>query len=124
MKKFMIALVAMFAMTMSANAQSNNNKYESQVTAAQIASYLDLRIDQQDAFNTAMAQFNSSMESLYKLQDPTKGLEAWQKIKARHEQTMKKVLNDKQYDKYMEMFELTVKNTTERIESQRQTATR
>ena len=124
MKKFMIALVAMFAMTMSANAQSNNNKYESQVTAAQIASYLDLRIDQQDAFNTAMAQFNSSMESLYKLQDPTKGLEAWQKIKARHEQTMKKVLNDKQYDKYMEMFELTSKNASERIESQRQTATR
>lgn len=123
MKKFMIALVAMFAMTMSANAQSNNN-YESQVTAAQIASYLDLRIDQQDAFNTAMAQFNSSMESLYKLQDPTKGLEAWQKIKARHEQTMKKVLNDKQYDKYMEMFELTTKNATEQIESQRQTATR
>ena len=123
MKKFMIALVAMFAMTMSANAQSNNN-YESQVTAAQIASYLDLRIDQQDAFNTAMAQFNSSMESLYKLQDPTKGLEAWQKIKARHEQTMKKVLNDKQYDKYMEMFELTSKNASEQIESQRQTATR
>ena len=123
MKKFMIALVAMFAMTMSANAQSNNN-YESQVTAAQIASYLDLRIDQQDAFNTAMAQFNSSMESFYKLQDPAKGLEAWQKIKARHEQTMKKVLNDKQYDKYMEMFELTTKNATEQIESQRQTATR
>ena len=123
MKKFMIALVAMFAMTMSANAQSNNN-YESQVTAAQIASYLDLRIDQQDAFNTAMAQFNSSMESLYKLQDPTKGLEAWQKIKARHEQTMKKVLNEKQYEKYLTMFELTTKNATEQIESQRQTATR
>ena len=122
MKKFMIALVAMFAMTMSANAQSINNN--SGVTASQIASYIDLRIDQQDAFNTAMAQFSSSMEAIYKLQDPAKGMEAWQKIKARHEQTMKKVLNDKQYDKYMEMFELTVKNTTERIESQRQTATR
>ena len=122
MKKFMIALVAMFAMTMSANAQSINNN--SGVTASQIASYIDLRIDQQDAFNTAMAQFSSSMEAIYKLQDPAKSMEAWQKIKARHEQTMKKVLNDKQYDKYMEMFELTVKNTTERIESQRQTATR
>ena len=123
MKKMIIALVAMFAMTMSANAQSNN-KYESQVTTAQIASYLDLRIDQQDAFNTAMAQFNSSMESFYKLQDPAKGLEAWQKIKARHEQTMKKVLNEKQYEKYLTMFELTTKNATEQIESQRQTATR
>ena len=123
MKKMIIALVAMFAMTMSANAQSNN-KYESQVTTAQIASYLDLRIDQQDAFNTAMAQMTKSMEAIYQLKDPSKGMEAWQKIKTRHENTMKKVLNDKQYDKYMEMFELTVKNTTERIESQRQTATR
>ena len=122
MKKMIIALVAMFAMTMSVNAQSNNN--ESQVTAAQIASYLDLRIDQQEAFNTAMAQFNSSMESFYKLQDPAKGLEAWQKIKTRHENTMKKVLDEKQYNKYMEVFNLTTKNATERIESQRQTATR
>ena len=113
MKKFMIALVAMFAMTMSVNAQSNNN--ESHITAAQIANYLDLRIDQQDAFNTAMAQFGSSMEAIYKLQDPAKGMEAWAKIKANHENRMKKVLDEKQYQKYMQMFELTAKNAAERI---------
>lgn len=109
----MIALVAMFAMTMSVNAQSNNN--ESHITAAQIANYLDLRIDQQDAFNTAMAQFGSSMEAIYKLQDPAKGMEAWAKIKANHENRMKKVLDEKQYQKYMQMFELTAKNAAERI---------
>ena len=113
MKKFMIALVAMFAMTMSVNAQSNNN--ESHITAAQIANYLDLRIDQQDAFNTAMAQFGSSMEAIYKLQDPAKGMEAWAKIKANHENRMKKVLDEKQYQKYMQMFELTAKNAAARI---------
>ena len=113
MKKFMIALVAMFAMTMSVNAQSNNN--ESHITAAQIANYLDLRIDQQDAFNTAMAQFGSSMEAIYKLQDPAKGMEAWAKVKASHEKRMQKVLDEKQYQKYMQMFELTAKNAAERI---------
>ena len=115
MKKFMIALVAMFAMTMSVNAQSNNDNNKSHVTAAQIASYIDLRIDQQDAFNTAMAQFGSSMEAIYKLQDPAKGMEAWTKVKANHENRMKKVLDEKQYQKYMQMFELTAKNAAERI---------
>ena len=123
MKKMIIALVAMFAMTMSANAQSNN-KYESQVTTAQIASYLDLRIDQQDAFNTAMAQLNSSMEAIYNLQDPAKGVEAWQKVKTRHEKTMQKVLDKKQYKKYMTMFELTEKNTAERLTHQQNLANR
>jgi|GEM_PF-6505848 hypothetical protein len=42
MKKFMIALVAMFVMTMSANAQSEN---KSQVSLDKIASYLELRVD-------------------------------------------------------------------------------
>lgn len=123
MKKFLIALVAMFAMTMSAHAQSNINN-DSQVSTSQIASYLDLRIDQQEAFNTAMAQFNSSLELLYKMQDPAKSMEAWQKIKTRHEQTMKKVLDEKQYEKYFSMFELTVKNTSERMTEQQQMANR
>ena len=96
MKKFMIALVAMFAMTMSVNAQSNNDNNESHVTAA-------------------MAQFGSSMEAIYKLQDPAKGMEAWAKVKANHENRMKKVLDEKQYQKYMQMFELTAKNAAERI---------
>ena len=123
MKKFMIALVAMFAMTMSANAQSNDNN-ESHVTTAQIASYLDLRINQQEAFNTAMEQFNSSMAAVYNLQDPAKGMEAWQKVKSRHEKRMQKVLDEKQYEKYMKMFELTAKNTAERLTQQQSLANR
>ena len=119
----MIALVAMFAMTMSANAQSNDNN-ESHVTTAQIASYLDLRINQQEAFNTAMEQFNSSMAAVYNLQDPAKGMEAWQKVKSRHEKRMQKVLDEKQYEKYMKMFELTAKNTAERLTQQQSLANR
>ena len=121
MKKMIIALVAMFAMTMSVNAQSNDNN-ESHVTKAQIASYLDLRINQQDAFNTAMEQFNSSMAAVYNLQDPAKGMEAWQKVKTSHEKRMQKVLDEKQYQKYMTMFELTAKNTAARLTQQQSLA--
>lgn len=121
MKKMMIALVAMFVMTMSANAQSENN---SQVTIGQIATYLDIRVNQQDAFKTAMAQFSSSMESLYQLKDPTKGVEAWQKIQANHKKAMKKVLDEAQYKKYIAMLELTAKNTAERLAEQQVTANR
>ena len=37
------------------------------------------------------------------------------KIQARHKANMKKLLDEKQYKKYIEIFDLTVKNTAERI---------
>ena len=112
MKKMMIALVAMFVMTMSANAQSNDN---GKISFDRMSSYLELTIDQVEPVKTAMAQFSSSMEAYYQLEDATKGGEAWEKIQARHKMTMKKILSEKQYNKYIQMLDLTVKNTAERI---------
>ena len=112
MKKMMIALVAMFVMTMSANAQSDNN---SKLTFDRLSSYLELRVNQIEPVKTAMAQLGSSMEAYYQLKDASKGAEAWEKIQARHKKTMKKVLNEKQYDRYVKMLDLTVKNTAERM---------
>jgi len=112
MKKMMIALVAMFVMTMSANAQSDNN---SKLTFDRLSSYLELTVNQIEPVKTAMAQFSSSMEAYYQLKDASKGAEAWEKIQARHKKTMKKVLNEKQYDRYVKMLDLTVKNTAERM---------
>jgi hypothetical protein len=57
------------------------------------------------------------------LQDASKSAETWEKIQARHKATMKKVLDKKQYDKYMAMLDLTVKNTADRIIEQ-QTASK
>ena len=113
MKKMMIALVAMFVMTMSANAQSNDNN--SKNSFDRMSSYLELTVDQIEPVKTAMAQFNSSMEAYYQLKDATKGSETWEKIQARHKATMKKVLNEKQYNKYVLMLDLTAKNTAERM---------
>ena len=116
MKKMMIALVAMFAMTMSANAQSNDNN--GNLSFDRMSSYLELRVDQIEPVKTALAQFNSSMEAYYQLQDASKGGEAWEKIQSRHKKTMKKILSEKQYNKYVQTFDLTVKNTAERMMNQ------
>ena len=113
MKKMMIALVAMFAMTMSANAQSNDNN--SKYSFDRMSSYLELTVDQIEPVKTAMAQFSISMEAYYQLEDASKGAEAWEKIQARHKATMKKILSKKQFDKYIQMLDLTAKNTTERM---------
>ena len=115
MKKMMIAFVAMFVMTMSANAQSNDNN--GNLSFDRMSSYLELTIDQREPVKTAMAQLNSSMEAYYQLQDVSRGGEAWEKIQDRHKKTMKKLLSEKQYNKYVQIFDLTVKHTAERMKS-------
>ena len=116
MKKMFFALVAMVMMTMSVNAQSIDNN--SKLTFDRLASYLELTVNQMEPVKKAMAQFESSMEAYNQLQDVSKGGEAWEKIQARHKATMKKVLSEKQYDKYVKTLDLTAKNTAERIMDQ------
>jgi hypothetical protein len=113
MKKMMIALVAMFVMTMSANAQSNDNN--GKISFDRLSSYLELTANQIEPVRTAMAQFSNSMEAYYQLNDATKGSEAWEKIQARHKATMKSILDEKQYNKYIQMLDLTAKNAAEKI---------
>jgi hypothetical protein len=116
MKKMFFALVAMVMMTMSANAQSNDNN--SKLTFDRVAGYLELRVNQVEPVKTAMAQFESSMEAYYQLQDASKAAETWEKIQTRHKATMKKVLDEEQYKKYLATLDLTVKNAANRIKDQ------
>ena len=109
----MIALVAMFVMTMSANAQSNDNN--GKLSFDRLSSYLELTVNQVEPAKTAMAQFERSMQAYYQLKDVSKGGEAWEKIQANHKKTMKKILSKKQYNKYTQMLDLTVKNTAEQM---------
>ena len=113
MKKMMIALVAMFVMTMSANAQSVNN--DSKLTFDRLSSYLELTSDQREPVKIAMAQFSASMEACYQLKDASKAGEAWEKVQNGHKKAMKKILDEKQYDKYVQTLDLTVKNAAERM---------
>ena len=116
MKKMIFALVAMVMMTMSANAQSIDNN--SKLTFDRLASYLELTINQMEPVKKAMAQFDSSMEAIYQADDASKAGEAWETIQNRHKQTMKKILSEKQYNKYVKTLDLTAKNTAERIMDQ------
>ena len=121
MKKMIFALVAMVMMTMSVNAQSNDNN--GKLTFDRLANYLELRVNQIEPVKTAMAQFESSMQAYYQLQDASKAGETWEKIQTRHKETMKDILSKKQYEKYVNTLDLTVKNTAERIMMQ-QTASK
>ena len=113
MKKMIFALVAMVMMAMNAKAQSNDNN--GKLTFDRLASYLELTSNQIEPVKTAMAQFESSMEAYNQLQNATKGIEAWEKIQARHKQNLKRILSEKQYDKYVKMLDLTARNTADRI---------
>lgn len=121
MKKMMIALVAMVMMTMSANAQSVNN--DSQLTFNRMSNYLELTINQIEPVKKAMAQFTTSVEVIYQMENASKANEAWLKIQANHKAKMKQILNEKQYNKYTQMLDLTAQNTAERI-SQQMTASK
>ena len=122
MKKMIFALVAMVMMTMSANAQSNDNN--SKLTFDRLASYLELRINQVEPVKTAMAQFESSMKAYHQLQDASKAVKTWENIQARHKQTMKKILSEKQYEKYVKTLDLTVNNAAERMQDQQELASK
>ena len=113
MKKMIFALVAMVMMTMSANAQSNDNN--GKLTFDRLSNYLELTSEQIQPVKTAMAQFESSMEALYQIREAARGSEAWEKIQARHKLTMKNILDEKQYNKYVSMLDLTAKNTADRM---------
>ena len=113
MKKIIVALVAIFVMTMGANAQSKDNN--GTISFDRLSNYLELRANQVEPVKTAMAQFSSSMEAYYQLKDASKASETWDKIQARHKMTMKKILSEKQYNKYTQMLDLTVKNTAEKM---------
>jgi hypothetical protein len=75
---------------MGANAQSNDNY--GKLSFDRLSSYLELRVNQVEPVKTALAQFNSSMEAYYQLQDASKAGETWEKIQARHKETMKEIL--------------------------------
>ena len=116
MKKMIFALVAMVMMTMSANAQRNDN--DGRQTFDRLANYLELTVNQIDPVRTALAQFDKMLGTIDQQQDASKAGEAWEKIQARHKQTMKKLLSEKQYDKYVKTLDLTIKNTADRMMDQ------
>ena len=107
MKKIVFAIVVMFAMTMNVNAKSN----DSSVFFKRISCYLELDKNQMETVKVSMAEFNESMESLSHQRGRGKGFKSVNNIVDRHKKQMKQILTDKQYKKFEEIFDLTVRNT-------------
>ena len=106
MKKIISALVVMFAMTMSVNAQSNDTS----MFFKRIGCYLELDKNQIETVEISMTEFNEAMDALTDLTATGKTVDS---IVNRHKKQMKLILNDKQYKKYEEILDLTVRNTIE-----------
>ena len=121
----MIALVAMFAMTTSVNAKSNDTS----MIFKRIGCYLELDKNQIETVEVSITEFNKSMEALSHKRGRGMGFRSANKIVDRHKKQMKQILNDKQYKKYEKIFDLTVHNTIEinnelKINNERMTAAR
>ena len=106
MKKIISALVVMFAMTMSVNAQSNDTS----MFFKRIGCYLELDKNQIETVEISMTEFNEAMDALTDLIAAGKTVDS---IVNRHKKQMKLILNDKQYKKDVEILDLTVHNTIE-----------
>ena len=64
-----------------------------------------------ETVKVSMAEFNESMESLSHQRGRGKGFKSVNNIVDRHKKQMKQILTDKQYKKFEEIFDLTVRNT-------------
>ena len=106
MKKMIFAIVAMFAMTTSVNAKSNDTS----MFFKRIGCYLELDKNQIETVEVSITEFNKSMEALSDQIGTGKSLD---NIVDRHKKQMKHILNDKQYKKYEEILDLTIRNTIE-----------
>ena len=107
MKKIIFAIMAMFVMTMSVNAKSN----DSSVFFKRMSCYLELDKNQMETVKVSMAEFNKAMEALSQKRGRGMGFRTANKIVDRHKKQMKQILSDKQYKKFEEIFDLTVRNT-------------
>lgn len=109
MKKFFLAIVATVMMSMSANAQSVNRLFNFN----KVADYLELTAQQFEPAKTAIAQFEAMKQACDNVQDKSESAEARSRVLNKHKVAMKKVLTQKQYDKYVGLLELTLKNQAE-----------
>jgi hypothetical protein len=75
-----------------------------------IGCYLELDKNQIETVEISMTEFNEAMDALTDLIAAGKTVDS---IVNRHKKQMKLILNDKQYKKYVEILDLTVRNTIE-----------
>ena len=110
MKKIVLTLVAMMAVTCSFAKSSNADKrFDMSCDIYQLSTVLDLDEQQMDAVEVIQDNFSNEMLSLATLRGPQQRHRIHQVVRKDAEQ-MRQVLNDKQFFTYMRIVMATLRN--------------
>ena len=112
MKKMIVTLVAMMAVTFSfAETNSNNvdRRFDMSCNMDRLSEVLALDEDQAEAVETIHNNFNSELKSLASVRGPIQRHLVHQAVR-KDAQKMKSVLNDKQFGLYMRIMLNTLRN--------------
>ena len=109
MKKVVLTLVAMMAVTFSFAKSSADKQYDMSCDIYRLSVTLDLDDEQMDAVETIQDNFSNEMQALAS----QKGL--WQRVNIRKAvrkdaEQMRQVLNDEQFHTYMRILMATLHN--------------
>lgn len=117
MKKYFIMLVMLFTMNVVMFAEDNNvnevesvEKYDFNVNTRKLASFLELSEDQMDAVEQVVNELSNDMHFAFY----ENGSDARKKVVAnavnKNAKYMSYILNNKQYHKYLLVFNVTLRN--------------
>ena len=110
MKKIVLSLVAMMAVTFSFAKSSNADKrFDMSCDIYRLSVVLDLDERQMDAVEAIHDDFSTEMQSLSTLKGPQQRFRIHQTVRKEAAQ-MRQVLNDKQFRTYMRILMVTLHN--------------
>lgn len=109
MKKIVLTLVAMMAVTAGFASSNADKRFDMSCDIYQLSVVLDLDERQMDAVEEIQDKFSSEMQSLSTLKGPQLRFRIHQAIRDDARQ-MRQVLNDKQFFHYMRIVMATLRN--------------
>ena len=110
MKKIVLTLVAMMAVTCSfAKSNETDKRFDMSCDIYRLSVVLDLDERQMDAVEAILDDFSNEMQSLTTLKGPQQRFRIHQAVRKDAKQ-MRRVLNDKQYNTYMMLLGTTLHN--------------
>ena len=110
MKKVVLTLVAMMAVTFSfAKSNEADKRFDMSCDIYRLSVVLDLDERQMDAVEAIHDDFSTEMQSLSTLKGPQQRFRINQTVR-KEAQKMRQVLNDKQFRDYMRILRVTLRN--------------
>ena len=109
MKKIVLTLVAMMAVTVSFAKSNVDKRFDMSCDIYRLSVVLDLDERQMDAVEDIHDKFTSEMQSLASLEGPQQRFRIHQTVRKEAHQ-IRQVLNDKQFRDYMRILMVTLRN--------------